>query len=338
VAALLLGFGVGYGQGVREDGKAKLLVFGDVNLGRAVGQRLIRGNLGYPFELVIDTLRKADIVFVNLESQLSNQHGVTEHPKYNMIFTGPPTGAVTLKQANISVVSTANNHAFDYGIRALRETIENLRDAGVRWVGTSTDSVGESKPAIIECGNIKIGFLAYTQFVNSQGSWGGRIALFEKDRARRDIEALKLSVDMVVVSYHAGAEYVDAPPAKLRQEFRYLVECGADVVLGHHPHYVQGIEWYRGKLVFYSLGNFVFHQPQRNWTRYGLGVEIDLVKDTTVAGITNVALRVVRSGLQPSFEVTELEESQFFDRLKSLSSARIQRLGGVWAIDQKGNQ
>ena len=315
--------------------RTRLLVFGDVNLGRAVGQQILKGNVGYPFEYVADSLQKADVVFINLESQLSDQKGVTEHPKYNMVFTGPPDGALSLKQAKIAVVSTANNHAYDYGNRALRETIENLSSAGIEFVGTTLDSVAESMPAIVERGGTKIGFLAYTQFVNTKSNWGGRIAVFERERVRRDIEAAKAAVDFVVVSYHAGAEYVDAPSSRLRQEFRYLVECGADLVIGHHPHFVQGIERYKGKLVFYSLGNFVFYQPQREWTQFGLGATLDILRDTTSARIGSVTLHAVRAGLQPSFRLTADEERRFYERLISLSSVRILRRDDAWVIDEK---
>lgn len=335
VGAFVLCFAVVRGQVA----PTRLLVFGDVNLGRAVGQQILKGNLGYPFELVADSLRKADIVFVNLESQLSDQKGITEHPQYNMVFTGPPAGALSLKKANVTVVSTANNHAYDFGTRALRETIENLRNADVDFVGTSADSVGETTPAVIERGGTRIGFLAYTQFVNPQGNWKGRIALFERDRARRDIELLKPSVDLVVVSYHAGAEYVDAPSSKLKQEFRYLVDCGADIVVGHHPHYVQGIERYNGKLVFFSLGNFVFYQPQREWTRFGLGATFEITKDTAGVRIGLVRLQAIRAGLQPSFDLTASEQLQFYKRLRSLSSVPVAQRDGIWVIEKKdGNE
>ena len=331
VGALVLGAATAHGQYA----PIRLSVFGDVNLGRSVGQEILKGNIGYPFEYVADSLRKADIVFVNLESQLSDQKGVTVHPKYNMVFTGPPEGALSLKQAKIGVVSTANNHAYDYGNRALRETIENLRNAGVDFVGTTLDSVGESVPAIVEWNGTKIGFLAYTQFVNPKSDWGGKIAVYDRERVRGDLEAAKAAADFVVVSYHAGAEYVDAPAPMLRQEFRYLVECGADLVIGHHPHYVQGVERYKGKLVFYSLGNFVFYQPQRELSKFGLGATIEIVRDSTSVRVGSVTLHAVRAGLQPSFRLTAVEEQKFYERLKSLSSVRILRRDDAWVIDEK---
>jgi hypothetical protein len=321
-----------FGQDRQNESRLSLMCFGDVNLGRTVGQELLKGNLEYPFRWVKDTLAKCDLVFANLESQLSDQGGETQHPKYNLIFCGPPVGAEALKRGNITVVSTANNHAFDYGIRALQETILNLRQARIPFVGTTLDSVDRSDPVIIEREGMRIGFLAYTQFVNLKGPWIGRIALFEAQRARRDIDSLRAKVDIVVVSYHAGEEYKDNPPEKLRRDFRTLADAGADVVVGHHPHYVQGIEWYRGKLLLYSLGNFVFFQPQLEWTQFGLGVEIGFVRHGTKTGIEHARLLPLRAGLQPAFTISREEKKAFFNRLKRLSPAQLYEKDGAWFI------
>jgi poly-gamma-glutamate capsule biosynthesis protein CapA/YwtB (metallophosphatase superfamily) len=320
------------GQDRQSESRLSLMSFGDVNLGRAVGQELLKGNLDYPFKWVKDTLAKSDLVFVNLESQLSEQGGETQHPKYNLIFCGPPVGAEALKRANISVVSTANNHAFDYGVRALKETILNLQGAGIPFVGTSVDSVDHSDPVIVEREGMRIGFLAYTQFVNLKGPWIGRIALFEAQRARRDIDSLRAKVDIVVVSYHGGEEYKDNPSEKLRRDFRTLADAGADVVVGHHPHYVQGIEMYRGKLLCYSLGNFVFYQPQLEWTQFGLGVEIGFMRRGAHVLIDHARLLPLRAGLQPAFTVSSEEKKAFFNRLKKLSPAHLYEKDGAWFI------
>lgn len=326
-----------YGQIPESESRLRLLLFGDVNLGRAVGQELLKGDLEYPFRLVRDTLTRADVVFVNLESQLSDQNGETQHPRYNLIFCGPPIGAAALKQANVSVVSTANNHAFDYGSRALRETIQNLQNAGVLFVGTSNDSVDSSSPAILEKDGIRIGFLAYTQFVNLKGPWAGRIAVYDEQRALREIEALRSKVDVIVASYHGGAEYVELPSEKVRRDFRTLADAGADIVVGHHPHYVQGVQMYQGKLLFYSLGNFVFYQPQLEWTQFGLGVQIEFVRHATNVHMESARLIPVRSGLQPSFVLAPGEEQSFIQRLKKLSPAQLHEKHGAWFIQVQQN-
>jgi poly-gamma-glutamate capsule biosynthesis protein CapA/YwtB (metallophosphatase superfamily) len=319
-------------QGPSQEARLSLMLFGDVNLGRTVGQELLRGNTEFPFRYVRDTLSRGDVVFVNLESQLSDQDGETQHPKYNLIFTGPPPGATVLKQANVSVVSTANNHAFDYGMKALRETIVRLQAGEVQFVGTSFDSVPGATPAIVERQGIRVGFLAYTGFVNLKGAWIGRIALFDSLRACRDIQDLRPKVDFIVVSYHGGVEYTDIPSAALRRDFRSLVDAGADLVVGHHPHYVQGIESYRNKLIFYSLGNFVFYQPQRELARLGLGVDVTLVRRGGSVTAEGARLLPLRAGLQPIFDLTGEEGDAFLKRLRKLSPVQITESERTWNI------
>jgi poly-gamma-glutamate synthesis protein (capsule biosynthesis protein) len=321
-----------HGQAAREGARTTILAVGDVNLGRSVGQELLKGNIGYPFQYVRDSLARADIVFANLESQLSEQHGETQHPKYNLIFGGPPAGAKALKEAGFSVVSTANNHAYDYGRRALRETILNLDSAGIAKVGTSDDSGKAFAPVILERSGIKIGFLAYTQFMNFKGSWVGHVALFDEHRVVQDIADLREKVDFIVVSYHGGAEYVDRPPKAVKRDFTILADAGADVVVGHHPHYVQGIEWSNKTLLLYSLGNFVFYQPQLEWTQRGLAVELMVTRHDSAVTIDRIRLIVVRAGLQPLFDLSPKDEEVFFQRLRKISPAQLYQDNGSWFV------
>ena len=112
------------------------LGIGRVNFGRECGQAILANPTYDPFQFVEPLWRDSDITFVNLESQLSDQKGETQSPKNRLIFTGPPGGADVLARAGIDVVSTANNHAWDYGRSALFETLDNLARAGVANVGT----------------------------------------------------------------------------------------------------------------------------------------------------------------------------------------------------------
>jgi poly-gamma-glutamate capsule biosynthesis protein CapA/YwtB (metallophosphatase superfamily) len=327
--------GVVFGQVADSAARTSILFFGDVNLGRSVGQQLLKGNIEYPFRYVRDSLAKGEVVFVNLESQLSEQHGETQHPKYNLIFCGPPVGARSLRYARVSVVSTANNHAYDYGDRALRETILNLDSAGISHVGTALDSVGSIAPVVLDVHGIKIGFLAYTQFMNFRGSWVGHVALFNAQRVVQDIASLRRKADFVIISYHGGGEYVDRPPQSVKRDFAVMAEAGADLVVGHHPHYVQGIEWHNKTLFLYSLGNFVFYQPQLEWTQRGLGVEIMLARHDSTVTIDRTRLMALRAGLEPSFLLSSDEEDAFFKRLQKLSPAKIYQQNGAWFVQSR---
>ncbi len=262
-AVLLLGFQA-FAQTSDSLTSVSLLALGDVNLGRKVGQEILKGKMDYPFEKFGGVLKRAEIVMANLECPVTDQNGETQSPKSNVVFCAPPDAAATLRRAGITVVSTANNHAFDYGIKGIRETIKFLNQDSICFTGTAADSGKEFIPVIIERSNIKFGILAYTQTVNFiRGTRSGLISVFDSARAEREIGALKASVDFVLISYHGGDEYQDVLGKSAEREIKLLADFGADVVFGHHPHVPQGIEMYHGCLMFHSLGNAVFNQPQR---------------------------------------------------------------------------
>lgn len=125
-----------------RDRTLRLLAVGDVNLGRQVGQEILNGDTLYPFVAVVDTFAAHDIVFANLECTLSEQGGETQHPRNNLVFTGPPAAARSLRLAGVTLVSTANNHALDYGFTAHSETMKYLAGQGILFAGTAAERGG----------------------------------------------------------------------------------------------------------------------------------------------------------------------------------------------------
>lgn len=252
-----------------------ILAGGDVNFGREVGQRIVENAAYSPWAGVLPLFRAADVRFVNLESQLSFQQGETQSPRHRLIFTGPPEAARTLAQAGIDVVSTANNHAWDYGRSALFETLDHLDAAGVRSAGTGRDLEAAYRPATLRVKGTRIALFAVTHVWN-QGpieKHEGRdhVAWASFAKLRQALAAARAENDFVFVSYHGGAEYQDAPSDLTRGFVKAVLEAGADAVLGHHPHVIQGVGWVARKPVFYSLGNLVFGaRPEHPWTRYGM--------------------------------------------------------------------
>ncbi len=325
---------VGGMAGSDGERRLSLIVVGDINLGRHVGQMILKDSLQYPFVFTADVFSKYDFVFGNLESQITDQNGETQHARDRFIFCAPPKAAVSLKMAGISAVSTANNHAYDYKMAGLRETIGYLKDAGVMWTGTSVDSTGTCSPIILEKKGIRVGFLAYAQFVNRKTGWTGHIALFDRKRVKEDVALLRPKVDIVLVSYHGGDEYKDRPNKHTLRDLRDIADAGADFVFGHHPHVPQGVELYKGKWIFYSLGNFVFYQPQRDWTQRGIAVALNAVKDTAGVKIEAIDLLPLTAGFQPSFTVSVSDRLLVEERLRKLSSASIIRKDATFAVTQ----
>jgi poly-gamma-glutamate capsule biosynthesis protein CapA/YwtB (metallophosphatase superfamily) len=228
---------------------------------------------GYdPFTGLGHAWSSADLRSVNLESQLSDQNGVTQHPGNRLIFTGPPGGADVLARAGVSLVSTANNHAWDYGKSALFETIANLQRARVPFAGTGRDQDAAYAPVVLRAKERSVALFAVTHIWNpgAFSTHEGRsyVAWADVARLRPLIERARRDYDFVLISYHGGAEYVHAPPTPEREFAAAMMALGVDAVIGHHPHVPHGIGFYEGRPIIYSLGNFVFAgHDVKPWTK-----------------------------------------------------------------------
>jgi poly-gamma-glutamate capsule biosynthesis protein CapA/YwtB (metallophosphatase superfamily) len=254
---------------------------GDVNFGRECGQSILK-DAGYdPFSDLGAAWRAADARFVNLESQLSDQHGVTQSPRHRLIFTGPPGGADVLSRAEISLVSTANNHAWDYGKSALLETILNLERAAVPFAGTGRDLESAYRPAVLQKNGLSLALFAVTHVWNQPpfASHEGRgfVAWADIDKLRAGIERARGEHDFVIVSYHGGEEYEHAPVERTQRFVAAVMALGVDAVIGHHPHVPQGVGWVAGRPIVYSLGNLVFAgHSDKPWTLQSFFARLEL--------------------------------------------------------------
>jgi len=260
-----------------------LLAGGDVSFGRVVGQMLLRDPAHDFFAAIQPWLAAADLRVANLEGPLSDQHGETVKPGQPLVFTGPPAGADALARAGFSLVSTANNHAWDYGEPALLATIALLDAAGVRHAGTGPDRAASRRPVILEREGFRVAFLAVTDIWNdgplAKHPAEPLVARAEEAELVAAVRALRAAeeADAIVVSYHGGAEYADEPLARARALHHAVIDAGATVVIGHHPHVVQGVEWYRGRPILYSLGNLLMRMHRDHpWTELGYLARVEL--------------------------------------------------------------
>ncbi|MFN2138059.1 MAG: CapA family protein [Candidatus Promineifilaceae bacterium] len=250
-----------------------LAAVGDVMLDRALGNQITAGNLDFPFAEVADRLRGADIAVGNLESALGDI-GEPEEKRYP--FRAPPQAAQTLAQAGFDLVSLANNHGMDYGPEALLQGITLLHAAGVAAAGGGQNSAAARKPQIIERNGLDIAFLSYvdvpveaisgfdtadwTATDSSPGlAWANPVQM------AGDIASAGEQADLVVVLLHSGIEYQAAPGEAQRAAAHTAVDAGAELVIGHHAHILQGIEQYGAGTIIYGAGNFAFEidgQPE----------------------------------------------------------------------------
>ncbi|MEW6661486.1 MAG: CapA family protein [Bacillota bacterium] len=270
-----------------RDGTIKIIGVGDVMLSRKVGSYMEQFGLDYPLAKIKDTLLAGDIVFGNLESPIGTQG--TPLPGKGIWFRAKPEAVQALKGAGFHIVSLANNHALDYDTPNFLETIELLKGAGIHLVGGGKNINEARKPVIIEKKDISVGFLAYSDMAEMFWSYQYPRMLRATDEQPgiaplrladmvEDVQKLRTKVDLLVVSLHWGEEYVDNPTRAQREMAHALAEAGVDVILGHHPHTLQGVEVYNNTLIVYSLGNFVFDQTHRQITQEGLLIELEVKK------------------------------------------------------------
>jgi hypothetical protein len=304
---------------VQTEWRVSFLALGDINLGRGVGQRILQGDTLFPFAAVVDTLRSYDVVFANLESNISDQNGRTEHPRNNIVFTAPPAAAQALHRAGITVVATANNHALDFGVSALAQTVAYLDSAGVAHAGTGKGDL--YRPAIIRVRGVRIAVFAVTDIMNATGEgWKNFVASADTAALLPAVRAVRDSVDAVILSYHGGDEYAGRATRRTRGFVRDVLRGGVDLFIGHHPHVPYGLDAVGGRLAAHSLGNFVFRQPDRYWTRFGFALSAVIVKDTAGTRMEAVRCLPLRADFQPAFLSGGEDAARVLGRIRLLST------------------
>ena len=245
----------------------KLVAVGDICPGDhfcpGFGVRSLARRYGHSFAFQHSShlLRDADIVFGNCEGVLSDV-GAEPDDIDTMEFRGEPSFARALRDCGFSVITVANNHVGEHGLEALRDTTTNLSSAGIKVIGLRGKS-GTALPLIQTIRGVKIGWLAYTWIVSKHVAQDKKtLAWTRGDEVPGEVAALRSEVDFLIVSAHWGREFIAVPPQKIIDQARSIADAGADLILGHHPHVLQGTEWRGPSLIVYSLGNFLFDMWQ----------------------------------------------------------------------------
>lgn len=262
-----------------------LTVVGDVMLGRRVGARAAAaGDPSLPLRPLQQRLRSADLTLGTLESTLSDD-GPPQQGDDS--FAAPPATLEGLADAGFDAVSLADNHTGDFGERALLRTLDLLADGPVRAFGAGRDLAEASTAYVAERNGVRfgvIGFNAIGETPRATARHPGALSvrmpprtgpLVEGDLAHveRLVRRLDQEVDVVIVLPHWGTQYTHVAEPIQSRVARRLAGAGADLVVGGHPHWVQGLEWHDGTLVAHSLGNFVFDMDFMTETQQGVVLE-----------------------------------------------------------------
>lgn len=255
---------------VPEKKEVKILFLGDIMLDRYIREVAMKKGNDFIFEKTKELLSNNDLVVANLEGPITDKNsisiGTVVGGKGHFSFTMHPSWAKTLADNNIKLVSLGNNHIFNFETDGVGQTEKYLNEAGVGYFGAPD---GENlRYKIEELNGQKIGFVNYNQFDSDA-----------VNKTLADIAEAKKQSDLVILYTHWGKEYETTILPSNRILVLKFIDAGADLIIGSHPHVVEASEEYKGKKIYYSLGNFIFDQYFSPETMKGLAVEVIISPD-----------------------------------------------------------
>ncbi len=254
---------------------------GDIMLDRGV-EYSVNKNFGGDFRQLFTNLssyKDTDIFFANLEGPVSRV-GTDSHKTYS--FRMDPKVLPMMADVGLDIVSFANNHVGDWGVEAFTDSLKELKNSNILYTGAGLDKQEAIEPTILERKGLKVGFLGFSDvgptWLSLEQTNGAGINTLNDALFDEQVKNAAAKVDILIVSFHWGLEYSQI--TERQKEFAHrAIENGAKIVAGHHPHVIQPLEVYKGGLIAYSLGNFIFDQGFSKETMRGLTLEVTIDTD-----------------------------------------------------------
>lgn len=240
--------------------KVSLAFTGDVIFAGNVETILKTNGYDYPYREIAELLQKPDFTIANLETPITARG---DQQKKEYTYRSSPDALPAFKAAGFDIVNLANNHILDYGQDGLLDTLKALDAKEILHTGAGKNLEEAYRPVIVEKNGIKVAFLGFSHKV-PDNSWKagknhpGTTQLYDPKQAIQTIKETRDKADLVVVMAHWGEERAEKPLEEQRKMARSFIDAGADLIVGNHPHVLQGLEHYQGKWIAYSLGNFLF--------------------------------------------------------------------------------
>lgn len=240
--------------------------FGDLLLGSHVGELATARGVPFLFAGVSDLFHHDDLTVGNLEC-CASRRGTAAEKTYT--FRMDPSLLAAVHCCGVDVLSLANNHALDYGCDALCDSLDALRTAGIQSVGAGRTEDDAFFPRYFKLKTLTVAVIAATRVI-PYPAWlagnkhPGLAGAYDAIRLCAEIRQARAKADLVVVFLHWGTERETSANTIQRSLAHRVIEAGADLVVGSHPHVLQGFEYYRGKLIAYSLGNFIFTNQRQD--------------------------------------------------------------------------
>lgn len=298
-------FSVVFEKGDFQEEQGKTILFlGDIMLDRGVEYLMKKNSIFYPVEKISQFLRGVDVVFGNLEGPIVKNPPHFSDESFRFAFS--PDAVKTLAFGNFNLLSLANNHTFNLDEAGLKETKEFLTKAGINSIGhpfyCDQDFLFKKDNLI---------FLAFNKTFPFNCSNEEIVEIVKRERNANPGEFL-------IIIFHWGEEYCSKSLTSQQNSAHQAIDTGADLIIGSHPHIVQEIEEYQGKLIFYSLGNFIFDQHFSKETQQGLAVGTEIYPEKVT-----YRLFPIQSHLSQPFLMEQMEAEDFLLKLAQRSDQNL---------------
>jgi len=258
---------------IKKERPINFLFFGDIMLDRHVKEIMNKNNgVDYLLEKIAGEEKRffqgVDIVMANLEGAVTNS-GEHYEPRVAIDFSFDKNDVQKLSDYNFNFFTLANNHITDQGWQGFNETQRNLNELGFNYVGCADKKVDECSIKVVNINDTKISMLAYSMVYGS----------LDEEKILEQVSSARNNSDLVIINMHWGVEYEHYARSNQKELAHNIIDAGADIIIGHHPHVVQEIEIYNNKPIFYSLGNFIFDQYFSRETQEGLAIGLTWQRD-----------------------------------------------------------
>jgi poly-gamma-glutamate synthesis protein (capsule biosynthesis protein) len=298
-----------------DNQKVVLSFMGDVLLDSHVSTLIDQFGTSHILSDVKQVISSSDISMANFESPISDRGTKENNKQYT--FRTKPQNVKVLTDGGINMLSLANNHIFDYGEDAFIDTLKHLKANNIRYAGAGENADGAYSPVYFNKNGVSTAILASSHVIPFV-TWhpgtkkSGVSSTYDPVRLLAEIEKAKSNADIVVVYVHWGEEMNPVPVNYQKNLARMYIDKGADVVIGSHPHVLQGIEFYNGRIIAYSLGNFIF----TNQTMESMILNIE-VKQKEISKVQVIPSRI--ENFRPILIKDELESQEFYKKLNNIS-------------------
>lgn len=315
-------------SGTSEQERVVISFGGDTLFSGKVENKLKQAGYDYPYKHVKDLFLQDDLTVLNLETPVTE--GGTPEEEKTFVFKSSPKALPEMVRAGVEAVNLANNHILDQGVEGLLDTLEHLSEAGVLHVGAGKNSKEAFAPVYVERNGIRIALCGFSRVIPRKewaaGKGPGVAATYDSTQAVKTIEEARDQADLVLVVVHWGKERTVELEKHQTELAHAYIDAGADLVIGGHPHVLQGLESYKGKWIAYSTGNFIFTKSKDPNTWETAVFQASCSK----AGDCDLKLVPYRTEVGQPVPMNEAERTQLWSELEAISpGVRIKESGEV---------